>query len=133
MGRKYPKHISIQVKQQHNDDLKFLASKLSNLSTLPEGKNWTIRDIILTLLYTQYNNSPEWFVNNHFEKLTSSQLERIRNAIHGTNDVIVDEKKSTSKPKQVYKPKISTQLKLKLNPSYETYLGKLNQIKQEDK
>ena len=130
MGRKYPKHISIQVKEEHNEDLKLLVSRLSDLSKLPNGKQWTIRDIILTLLYTQFNNSTEWFVKNHFERLTESNLIEIRKNIEGNRTKLKEQKQITSKPKEIknLKPK----LKIKLNPSYANYRQRMTDIKKED-
>ncbi|OLS20640.1 MAG: hypothetical protein HeimC2_36430 [Candidatus Heimdallarchaeota archaeon LC_2] len=130
MGRKYAKHISIQVKEEHNEDLKLLASKLSNSSSPPNGKLWTIRDIILTLLYTQFNNSTNWFVKNHFEKLSESDLIKIRKNIFGDNKIDYVPKNSMSKPKKIKKQK--EKLKLKLNPKYANYQQKMAKIRQED-
>jgi hypothetical protein len=132
MGRKYPKHISIQVKEEHNEDLKLLAAKLSDHGATPTGKNWTIRDIILTLLYAQYNNPPEWFVNNHFEKWTDQELQRIRKNIRGSLELTIKRNEKVSTVQKDLKQKSPPKLRLKLNPKYENYLGMLNQIKQEE-
>ncbi len=131
-GRKYRKHISIQVKEVHNEDLKLLAAQLSSLSKLSNGKKWTIRDIILTHLYSQYNNSPEWYENNHFENLTDDEIEKIRQNIGGDTRSKKILKQEKQRPKQVLKHKEKTKLKVKLNPNYASYLKKMTQIKQED-
>ncbi len=139
IGRKYAKHISIQVKEEHNTDLKFLARKLNKTSSLPNDQKWTIRDIVLTLLYTQYNNSPSWYTKNHFEQLTVSRLSNIRREIHSLGD-------GQDKPKDVEteiievrekvdikkKPSKKTVLQIKLNPDYENYVNKIRTIQQEE-
>ena len=141
IGRKYSKHISIQVKEEHNDDLKSLAKKLNQASTLPNAQKWTIRDIVLTLLYAQYNNSPSWFTKNHFEQLTESRLNTIRSEIRFTNERKVKsqnkepEKIIEEKEKVIMKKKPAEQfmLQIKFNPDYENYVSKIRSIQQEKK
>ena len=141
IGRKYSKHISIQVKEEHNDDLKSLAHKLNQANTLPNAKKWTIRDIVLTLLYAQYNNSPNWFTKNHFEQLTEARLNTIRNEIRSPSDRKVKsqnkepEKNIEGKEKVIMKKKPAEQfmLQIKLNPDYENYVTRIRSIQQEKK
>lgn len=131
-GRKYPKHISIQVKEEHNEDLKLLAFQLSSLSKLPNGKKWTIRDIILTHLYSQYSNSTEWYEENHFENLSENELDRIRQNIGIGNMSKKIQKQVKQKPIKTIKQKVKPKLQMKINPNYAHYLKKMTQIRQED-
>lgn len=134
LGRKYAKHISIQVKEAHNDDLKYLAEKLSNNSPLPNGKRWTIRDIVLTLLYTQYSNSPDWFTKNHFEQYSETDLSKIRDSIRTIregrkkSEITISSKsnidlRKTAEIKEV--PTKKLRLEQKLNSDYQNYYNKI--------
>lgn len=141
LGRKYPKHISIQVKEEHNEDLKFMTKKLNEISPLQNGKRWTIRDIILTLLYTQYNNSPSWYSMNHFESISEDQLLMIRNQIREGQDTksvvrqVIKPIQKKSAPKNrssdnsIKQPKAKRKLKMKINPDYQSYLEALEALK----
>ena len=125
-GRKYAKHISIQVDEQHNEDLKRYCQYLIDKAPL-ENANWTIRDVILTLLYGNWNRDPTWMEQNHFEKLTSSDLETLRNKLdtpfpsEEQSKTVVDK---PVKPEKEQKPKI----KLALGNSFSNYLSELDQI-----
>ncbi|MHA2250180.1 MAG: hypothetical protein ACXAD7_07450 [Candidatus Kariarchaeaceae archaeon] len=83
VGRKYSKHISIQVLEEHNSDLKALANKLNSIAPLANQKKWTIRDVILTLVYGTCKDSldPTWFLSNHFESLEQVDLSKIRSQL----------------------------------------------------
>jgi len=126
-GRKYAKHISIQVDEQHNEDLKQYCHYLNEVAPLENG-NWTIRDVILTMLYGNLNRDPTWMEQNHFEKLTSSDLDTFRNKLNTQKPTI--EKKKTEplenevKTEKQQKPK----LKLTLGNSFSNYLSELDQI-----
>ncbi|MCE7736503.1 MAG: hypothetical protein GPJ54_16600 [Candidatus Heimdallarchaeota archaeon] len=141
IGRKYAKHISIQVKEEHNDDLKFLAQKLNKSSSLPNSKKWTIRDIVLTLLYAQYNNSSSWYTTNHFESLSDARLNNIRNEIRSLDSEQIRSKdkepeKITEATEQVKIKKIPAKqptLQIKLDPDYESYVNRIRSIQQEEK
>lgn len=82
-GRKYSKHISIQVLDEHNNDLKLLTARLNELAPFPNNKKWTIRDVILTLFYGFCKDGvdPEWFSTFHFENISHKKLKIIRNNI----------------------------------------------------
>ena len=141
VGRKYAKHISIQVKEEHNNDLKFLAQKLNKSSSLPNGQKWTIRDIVLTLLYAHYDNSPNWYTKNHFEQITQTRLINIRSEILSVNGELVKSKNIEpetiieAKKKVIIKMKPAKQsmLQIKLNPDYENYVSRIRSIQQEEK
>ena len=141
LGRKYAKHISIQVNKEHNEDLKYLASKLNGESPLPNGKKWTIRDIILTLLYTQHDNSSDWYLNNHFEQITETKLIDIRTKIRSDNDIyekstVQKEAKSNPvipKTKAIKKVPISkSSLQVKINSDYQSYINQIRSIQKEE-
>lgn len=111
LGRKYPKHISIQVKNEHNDDLKAMTDRLNEIAELSNQK-WTIRDVILTLLYGSINYDADWFVNNHFEKISSKQLTVLRKRIHDT---------TKNRPRK-------KQLRLVIDPEYQQYIDKVKEF-----
>ena len=139
IGRKYAKHISIQVNDEHNEDLKYLASKLNKVCPLPNGKRWTIRDIILTLLYTQHNNSPDWFTKNHFEQIDNETLVQIRQKIRSGDSpldhpvVMKTEARFTpTREVQIKKPKSSkSKLQIKINSDYQSYINNIHSIQTE--
>ena len=126
-GRKYAKHISIQVDEQHNEDLKQYCQYLNEVAPLENG-NWTIRDVILTMLYGNWNRDPTWMEQNHFEKLTSSDLEKLRNKLNtqtpNAKEMEPEPLDNVVKKEKQQKP----QLKLALKKSFSNYLSELDQI-----
>lgn len=81
IGRRYPKHISIQVKDIHNQDLKAYVDFLNQSAPL-DNQKWGIRDLILTLVYGHAGKlEPTWFKDNHFEKLDASVIQNFHDVI----------------------------------------------------
>ncbi|MHA2092635.1 MAG: hypothetical protein ACW98K_17455 [Candidatus Kariarchaeaceae archaeon] len=127
LGRKYPKHISIQVRDEHNDDLKILTGTLNKIARFQNGKKqWTIRDVILTLVYGFCRNGvdPDWFTTNHFEGLSLNDLEQIRYQLTQISRKPQRKAKSQRKPEpkkpKTSKPKERKQvLSFTINPQFE--------------
>lgn len=131
-GRKYDKHISIQVLEEHNKDLKLITSRLNEINPFPEGKKWTIRDVILTLVYgfCRKGIDPKWFQTNHFEKLTQDDMNKIRSKF--VRVVKPKTRKKSSRSQQKFPQPLESKVSFTINPEMEKFLEQVKELAEED-